>query len=133
MSACYTIYLFFQPRANVTVEFHLLNVYVVAVVQNARARFGLQCQIMFKYPLLRQLFSAKADWEITKLETFVFQNYFKACVGMSTYSLSGSVLRLILQTKTIFFKDSSNITLVNLTCYHYVTCSMAVEQTSELA
>jgi len=44
LGSCYPNYLFFQPRVNVTVEFLLLNVYVVADVQNARARFGLQCQ-----------------------------------------------------------------------------------------
>jgi len=44
LGSCYPNYLFFQPRVNVAVEFLLLNVYVVADVQNARARFGLQCQ-----------------------------------------------------------------------------------------
>lgn len=61
LSACYPNYLFFQPRANVTVEFHLLNVYVVAVVQNARARFGLQCQNFVQISFITPTFLRK-DW-----------------------------------------------------------------------
>jgi hypothetical protein len=82
LSSCYPNYLFIEPRANVTVEISPSEGLCSCCccpkcICQIRAAVP---KIKFEYPLLCHLFSAKAVWQIRKLEIFLLQKCFKACV-----------------------------------------------------